>query len=55
MRMFVLASVLALIAVTPFSASSNAQGSSTQGCTGPECATPGGHQCERTRKEAPTA
>jgi hypothetical protein len=28
---------------------------SAQECTGPECATPGGHECERTRKEAPTA
>ncbi|MBO6716911.1 MAG: hypothetical protein JJ913_03020 [Rhizobiaceae bacterium] len=26
-----------------------------QECTGPDCAPPGGHQCERERKEAPTA
>ena len=27
---------------------------SAQECTGPDCASPGGHQCER-EKEAPTA
>jgi hypothetical protein len=28
---------------------------SAQECTGPDCATPGGHQCEREKKEEPTA
>jgi hypothetical protein len=28
---------------------------SAQECTGPDCASPGGHQCEREKKEAPTA
>ncbi|MCB1453952.1 MAG: hypothetical protein KDJ43_09920 [Rhizobiaceae bacterium] len=42
--------VTTALAVTPFTARLAAQE-----CTGPECATPGGHQCEREKNETPTA
>ncbi len=48
MRIFMIAGVLALIAAAPVSAATT-----VQDCTGPDCASPGGHQCER-QKETPT-
>ncbi|MBO6902382.1 MAG: hypothetical protein JJ864_13650 [Rhizobiaceae bacterium] len=42
--------VTAILATTPLAGRLAAQE-----CTGPDCATPGGHQCERTKNETPTA